>query len=243
MVDEQLLRLVDQLSPAQLKDVIDKPLPKIVLLVEYDSMNARAQKRAVKKADKTLQKYAASHRRETNAIEQEKLWRIRHASATVVAHTEGNLRAIPFIEDGVVPVAQFEAYITGIYELFRKYHLNVAIWGHAGDGNLHIQPFLDLSQVGDRQKVFKLADEYYSLVIKLGGTTSGEHGDGRLRAPFLPYVYGKEMYAVLRKIKECFDPHNILNPGVKFGTSTDDLKGMLRQEYSLGHLYNHLPRT
>lgn len=243
MVDEQLLRLVEQLSPAQLKDVIDKPLPKIVLLVEYDNVNPRVQKKAAKRAEKILQKYAAGYRREENPIEQEKLWRIRHASATVAAHTEGNVRAIPFIEDGVVPVSQFEAYLMGIYDLFERYHLNVAVWGHAGDANLHIQPFLDLNQIGDRQKVFKLAEEYYALVISLGGTTTGEHGDGRLRAPYLPYVYGTDMYTVLRKIKEACDPHNILNPGVKFGTSTDDLKGMLRQEYSLGHLYSHLPRT
>lgn len=243
MVDEQLLRLVNQLSPSQLKDVVEKPLPKVVLLVEYDNLNARLHKKVVKKAEKILEKYATSVRKETDPIEQEKLWRIRHASATVVAHTEGNLRAIPFIEDGTVPVDKFEDYLRGTYELFAKYSLNAAIWGHAGDANLHIQPFLDLNQIGDRQKVFRLSEEYYALVISLGGTTAGEHGDGRLRAPYLPYVYGKEMYAVLKKIKEGFDPHNILNPGVKFGTTPEDVKGMLRQEYSLGHLYNHLPRT
>lgn len=243
MVDENLLKLVDQLSPSQLKDVIDKPLPKVVLLVEYDNPNARTQKRTGKRVEKIFNQYAASFRRETDPAGQEKLWRIRHASATVIAHTEGNLRALPFIEDGVVPVARFEEYVTAVYELFRKYRLNVAVWGHAGDGNLHIQPFLDLAQIGDRQKLFKLADEYYALVIRLGGTTAGEHGDGRLRAPYLPYVYGKEYYEVLTRIKAAADPHNILNPGVKFGTTPDELKGMLRQEYNLGHLYSHLPRT
>ncbi len=243
MVDEQLLKLIDQMNPSQLKDVVDKPLPKVVLLVEFDSINARLQKRTNKKVDKILQQFATGSRKETDPIEQEKLWRIRHSSATVIAHTEGNLRAIPFIEDGVVPVDQLEAYVTGIYDLFEKYKLNVAVWGHAGDGNLHVQPFLDLAQIGDRQKLFKLADEYYALVISLGGTTAGEHGDGRLRAPYLPYVYGADMYEVLVKIKTAFDPHNILNPGVKFGTKQEDLRGMLRQEYSLGHLYNHLPRT
>lgn len=243
MVDEQLLRLVDQLNPSQLKDVVDRPLPKVVLLVEFDTSNARLQKRTNKKVEKIMQQYATGHRVETDPAEQEKLWRIRHSSATVIAHTEGNIRAVPFIEDGVVPVDQLAAYVDGIYALFKKYHLNVAVWGHAGDGNLHVQPFLDLAQIGDRQKLFRLADEYYALVISLGGSTAGEHGDGRLRAPYLPYVYGPEMYAVLGKVKAAFDPHNILNPGVKFGTTQDDVKGMLRQEYSLGHLYNHLPRT
>ena len=243
MVDEQLLRLVEQLSPSQLKDVIEKPLPKVVLLVEFDNPPGRSLKRAVKKADKILQKYAYGHRVETKPLEQEKLWRIRHSSATVVAHAEGNLRAVPVIEDGVVPVEKLETYVTGIYQLFKHYQLNVAVWGHAGDGNLHVQPFLDLSQIGDRQKLFRLMDEYYSFVIKLGGSTSGEHGDGRLRAPYLAEVYGKELYEVLGKVKNAFDPYNILNPGVKFGTTFDDLRGSLRQEYSLGHLHQHLPRT
>jgi FAD/FMN-containing dehydrogenase len=243
MVDEQLLQMVEQLSPNQLKDLVEKPLPKAVLLVEFDNSNVRVKKKASKKALKIFQKYAVSSRAETNPTEQEKLWRIRHASAAVSSHAEGNLRAVPVIEDGVVPVDKLEIYIAGIYQLFKKHHLNVAVWGHAGDGNLHVQPFLDLAQIGDRQKLFRLMDEYYRFITKLGGTPAGEHGDGRLRAPYLAQAYGPEMYAVMQKVKGIFDPHNILNPGVKFDTSLDDLKGMLRQEYSLGHLYNHLPRT
>lgn len=243
MVDEQLLRLVDQLSPNQLKDVLPTPLPKVVLLVEFDTGNQRTQKKANKKVQKILEKYAVDFQVETKPAEQSKLWRIRHASATIVAHAEGNLRALPVIEDGVVPADQMELYVTGIYQLFKKYQLNVAVWGHAGDGNLHVQPFLDLAQLGDRQKLFRLMDEYYRFVIKLGGTTTGEHGDGRIRAPYLPMVYGAEMYEVMRKVKAVFDPYDILNPGVKFGTSLDDLKSMLRQEYSLGNLHNHSPRT
>ncbi len=243
MVDEQLLKLVDQLSPGQLKDVIQKPLPKAVLLVEFDNAAGRGLKKTTKKTAKILEKYAVSYQVETKPSEQEKLWRIRHASATVVAHSEGNLRAIPIIEDGVVPVEKLELYMLGIYQLFKKYQLNVAVWGHAGDGNLHVQPFLDLAQLGDRQKVFKLMDEYYAFVLQLGGSTSGEHGDGRLRAPYLSDVYGKEMYAVMGKVKTAFDPYGTLNPGVKFGTTFDDLKASLRQEYSLGHLHHHLPRT
>jgi len=238
MVDEQLLSMVEQLSPNQLKDVVELPLPKAILLVEFND----AKKKSVKKALKIFEKHAASHRVETDPIEQEKLWRIRQASATVSAHAEGSLRAVPVIEDGVVPVERLEIYIAGIYQLFKKHQLNVAIWGHIGDGNLHVQPFLDLSQLGDRQKLFRLMDEYHSFLSKLGGAPSGQHGDGRLRTPYLPQVYGADVYAVMQKVKLAFDPHNILNPGVKFGTSLDDLKGMLRQEYSLDNFYSHLPR-
>ena len=86
--------------------------------------------------------------------------------------------------------------------------------GHAGDGN-DTQPFLDLSKVGDRQRAFRLLDEYYNLVISLGGSTSGEHGDGRLRAPYLERLYGPEAYALMAKVKQTFDPYGTLNPGSK----------------------------
>ena len=138
---------------------------------------------------------------------KERLWKIRHSAAAVITHTEGKKKALPIVEDGIVPIERFTEYLEGVYQIFDKYGLKIAIWGHAGNANLHMQPFLDLSQVGDRQKVFKIIDEYYSLVISLGGSTSGEHSDGRLRAPYLAQLYGAEVYALFQKIKEIGRAH------------------------------------
>lgn len=242
MVDANLLDLVHQINPNQLKEV-EQPFPQIVLLVEFDSASIRTQKKMVKRATKILEKLAVSQQIETDPSEQEKLWRLRHAASTVTAHAEGNLKALPIIDDGVVPVEKLEDLINGVYKIFQKYHLRVALWGHAGDGNLHVQPFLDLGQLGDRQKVFRIMDEYYALVIGLGGTTSGELNDGRIRAPYLERQYGPEVYALFQKVKLIFDPHNMLNPGVKINVTQDDLKPLLRSEYTVNHLYQHLPRS
>ncbi|HSX33672.1 MAG TPA: FAD-binding oxidoreductase [Candidatus Saccharimonadales bacterium] len=243
MVDEQLLTLVDKINPNQLKDLVSKPLPKAILLVEYDAANDRAQKKQVKKAGKILDKYAVRVVVEADPFKQEELWKIRHASATLLAHSDNNTKALPIIEDGVVPPERFREYLEGVYQLFARHHLQPAIWGHAGDGNLHLQPFLDIAQVGDRQKAFRLMDEYYSLVISLGGSTSGEHGDGRLRAPYLEKLYGPELYAVFAKLKQVFDPYGTLNPGVKMNASLESLKPLLRTTYTLHHLYDHMPRS
>lgn len=243
MVDENLLNLVTRLNPNQLRDVIETPLPKVVLLVEFDNPSERNQKRLTKKASKIMEKHAIKHHVEMDITEQEKYWKIRHSSATIVAHAEGNLKAVPIIEDGSVPPEKLESYVRGVYELFDKHHLSVAVWGHAGDANLHMQPFLDLSQLGDRQKAFKLMDEYYSFVISLGGSTSGEHGDGRLRGPYLERMYGNEVYALFQKTKQIFDPYSTLNPGVKVNVKLDDIKPLLRQEYTMDHLYQHMPRS
>lgn len=242
MVDGNLLSLVAADNPSILKSVVPAPYPAFLLLVEYDD-SGRAQKRAAHKARKILERYAVSAQLVTDMDEQEQLWSIRHASAIATAHTNGQARALPLIEDGAVPVDKLEDLITGIYDIFTRSHLQLAVWGHAGDANLHVQPYLDLSQLGDRQIAFRIMEEYYKLIIELGGTTTAAHGDGRLRGPYLPKLYGAEGYELLRKVKHIFDPHGTLNPGVKIGVTLDDIKPLLRQEYSLGHLYQHLPRS
>lgn len=243
VVDENLLNLLDSTNPNQLKGIVEKPFSKLIVLVEFDNANDRVQKRMAKKAVKIIEKYGGTYDLQTERHEKEKLWKIRHSAASVITHVEGNAKALPIIEDGIVPEDKFKQYLEGIYKIFEKHHLKVAIWGHAGNANLHMQPFLDLSQVGDRQKVFKVIDDYYKLVIGLGGSTSGEHSDGRLRAPYLKELYGETVYELFRKVKQIFDPHGILNPGVKVNVALDDVKPLLRQEYSMEHLYDHLPRS
>ena len=242
MVDDNLLDMVSRINPNLLKGVISKPFPKVVLLVEFDE-SERQQKKLTKRTIKILEKLGAEFEVEQNPLKQDKLWRIRHASAAVIAHSEGGKKALPIIEDGIVPVEKFQEYVEAVYALFEKYKLEAALWGHAGDANLHMQPFLDLGQVGDRQVALKLIDEYHKLVISLGGSTSGEHNDGRLRAPYLEELYGAEVYALFQQLKQIFDPHGILNPGVKINVKLEDIKPLLRTSYSLDHLYGHMPRT
>lgn len=243
VVDKHLLDYVQAHNPNQLKGILTAPFPELVMLIEFDSASDRTQKRLTKRATKILTKYQVNYQLETDAAKRDELWKIRHSAASVLSYSEGSARALPIIEDGVVPVDRFKEYIDGIYKLFEKNNLQAAIWGHAGDANLHMQPFLDLSQLGDRQKIFKLIDEYYELVISLGGSTSGEHNDGRLRGPYLEKLYGPEMYELFRKVKEIFDPYATLNAGVKIGVGLEDIKPILRNEYSLDHLYQHMPRT
>jgi FAD/FMN-containing dehydrogenase len=241
MIDQNLLNFVDLHNPNLLKDVVPKPFKLLTLLIELDNPNERNQKRQTKKVQKILAKYEVDYQVERDEESQEALWKIRRSAATILAHSEGNNKALPIIEDGVVPADRFGAYLEGIYQIFSKHHLPVAVWGHAGDANLHVQPFLDLAQVGDRQKVFKLMDEYYTLVTSLGGSTSGEHGDGRLRGPYLEALYGPDIYKLFQQTKQIFDPYNILNPGVKIDVSLDSIKPLLRQDYDLRNLYDHLP--
>lgn len=243
MVDGQLLQVVDKLNPNLLKDAVEKPFPRVALLIEFDAPGERTQKKLLKKVQKLLDRLGTGHHVAHEQAEQERLWKVRQASSAVVAHSEGGLKALPIIEDGIVPPERLREYIEGLYAIFTRNRLQPAIWGHAGDGHLHVQPFLDLSQVGDRQKVFKLMEEHVSLLLSLGGSISGGHGEGRLRAPYVSKQFGPELYAVFQKVKQIFDPYGTLNPGVKVNSNLDYVKAILRSTYALEHLYNHLPRS
>jgi FAD/FMN-containing dehydrogenase len=243
LVDKHLLESVKTINPNQLKDVIDEPYPQLTLIVEFDIANERQQKKAAKRAAKIFESYATGHKVETEPLKQTDLWKIRQASGSIITAVRGRAKAVPVIDDGIVPVEKFGQYLDAVYALFQRNNLEVAVWGHAGDANLHLQPHLDLSEVGDRQKVFKIMDEYYKLVISLGGSISAEHNDGRLRGPYLPLLYGKDVYGLFEKVKKIFDPYSTMNPGVKIGVTLDDIRPMLRSEYDLAHLHQHLPRS
>jgi FAD/FMN-containing dehydrogenase len=243
MVDANLLDQVQALNPNHLSQVIQPPFATAMLFVEFDAAKDSQRKKLVKKAGKIFEKHASSWQAETESEAQQKLWKIRQTTALVSGHNNGTNRSLPIIDDATVPVERLREYIDGIYALFKAAGLKVALWGHAGDGNLHVQPQLDIGQVGDRQKAFKLMDEMYKLVLNLGGTTSGEYNDGRLRTPYLEQNYGTEVYQVLQKLKLICDPYGTLNPGVKFGTTKDDLKAIFRDDYTLEHLYDHLPMS
>lgn len=243
MVDSNLLEFVGKNYPDQLKGLVEPPYPQILLLVEFDDLGRGIQAKKAKRLAKIVKTVTTDFQITNDYEEREELWKIRHSAAAVLAHSEGKKKALPIIEDGIVPQEQFEAFVDGMNDLLKKHGLQSAVWGHAGNANLHMQPFLDLASLGDRQKAFKLMDEYYDMVLKLGGSTAGEHNDGRLRAPYLQALYGPEVYKLFEATKMIFDPHSILNPGVKIGVTKEDQLKELRRDYSMDHLGQHLPRS
>lgn len=242
VVDYHLLDFLRRNQPEKLQGVIEEDqLPKLVLLVEFDNEKTGSRKRKAKKAQKIVKDLAVNTRVTTDSEEQEELWKIRRSAAAVIWKDEGKKKALPIIEDGVVPVEKLTEFLHRVYELFQKYELDIAIWGHAGNGNFHMQPFLDLDDTKDRQTVFKIMDDFYQMVIEMGGSTCGEHNDGRLRAPYLPDLYGEEVYNLFRDVKDTFDPYKILNPDVKIDVSKDTARKQLRNRYVMEHLYDHMP--
>ncbi|HEX7633217.1 MAG TPA: FAD-binding oxidoreductase [Candidatus Saccharimonadales bacterium] len=242
LIDGHTLAQVDALNPNQLKDIMPKPFPNAVMLVEFDT-DAKHSKKLVKKAHKIFEKHAVELQTATEPEQQQLFWKLRQSTGTLLSNNQGAKRGVPIIDDAAVPLDQISAFLDAAYRLLESNGVEPAVWGHAGDANFHIQPLLNIGAVGDRQKAIRLMDEYYKLVIEMGGTISAENGDGRLRTPYLEKMYGTELYALLQKVKVIFDPYGTLNPGVKFGTSLDDIKAIIRSDYDVDHLYDHLPRS
>ena len=241
LVDINLLNFVTDLNANLFNGILNRPYPKYVLLIEFDNANEHKMKKLLRKADKILAKYAKEHFSETDEAKQHEYWKLREASALLLAHNQGQLNPVPLIDDGIVPVDLLSQFIQSIYDLFGREHLDVAVWGHAGDGNLHIRPFLNLGQIGDRQKAFRMLDEFSRQICSMGGSTSGQYNDGRLRGPYLSQLYSEEVYQLFVKVKKIFDPYNILNPGVKLNVSLEEVKPLVRNSYGMTHIYDHLP--
>jgi len=243
IVDANLLKFARTLNPNALKETLDGQEPGAVILIEFDEPSERQRKKAMKQCLKLVNEHATKTITAHDPHEQAKLRKIRHASSVVLAHSEGRLKPLPIIDDGIVPLENLQTYIDKLTALFKVMQLHIAMWGSLGDGVMHVLPFLDLDQVGDRQKIFKLLDAQQKLIHELGGSMTASSNDGRLRGPYLVAEYGEQVYSLFVQTKKIFDPHNFLNPGVKIGVTQEMVKPLLRSNYSLDRLYPYMPRS
>lgn len=241
LVDYHLLSYLKKNKPEQIEGLVPEKLPEIALLVEFDNHKERVRQKKAKQVAKIFKKFTYDSRYATDHEEQDALWKIRRGAAAVIWMNSGPKKALPIIEDGVVPIEKMPEFLNSVYGLFKKYKLEIAVWGHAGNANFHLQPFMNLSSAKDRGRIFDLADEFYKMVIKIGGSTCGEHNDGIMRAPYLRRLYGSEMYHLFEEVKQIFDPMGILNPNVKIGVTEEYAATKMRREYSMKHLHDYLP--
>lgn len=145
---------------------------------------------------------------------RERIWEIRKAASPILTARQKHLRNTRFIEDACVPTARLPEFLREIRRILAHHRLPAAIFGHAGDAILHVNPFLDAGDPHVAAQIENVAGEYGAMVLSLGGALSGEHGDGRLRTPFLGQAFGS-VTQLFRDVKEAFDPKGLLNPGIK----------------------------
>ena len=151
----------------------------------------------------------------TAARDAERLWKLRKAASPVIARQAGQgLISTQFIEDSVVPVPHLGRFMQELDRILESGGFDAVVFGHAGDGNLHVNPLVDVESADWELRVRQVLEQVVDLVAELGGTLAGEHGDGRLRAPFLERIWGPTLAKAFADIKNELDPQGILNPGV-----------------------------
>ena len=157
-----------------------------------------------------------------------KIWTLRKAGLGLLGNLPGDEKAVPVIEDTAVDVNDLPAYIRDFNEILIKHGLHAVHYAHAGSGEIHLRPIINL-KTKDGNRLFRtIAGEVATLVKKYQGSLSGEHGDGRLRGEFIQQMVGETNYKLLQEIKRSWDPANIFNPNKI--VDTPPMNTMLRYE-------------
>lgn len=189
--------------------------PAALLIVEFseDSSEAALDKIEQLATDRELQGSVYYLERVPEAERQAVVWGVRKNALGIMLGVRDDFKPVPFIEDSCVPVERLADYIAEVDQLCRRVERRLALYAHVSVGVVHVRPFLNLRQEEDVRLLERLSHEVFQLVLKYGGSWSGEHGDGLARSYKLPEFFGPELYAAFRRIKEAFDPAGIMNPG------------------------------
>jgi FAD/FMN-containing dehydrogenase/Fe-S oxidoreductase len=143
----------------------------------------------------------------------QRVWSLRAAGLGVLSNTPGDKKPVAFVEDTAVDLKDLPAYIEEFQALMAAFNQDAVYYAHAGAGELHLRPILNLKSKKDRKVFREMAQKSAELVKKYNGSLSGEHGDGRVRAEFIELMVGKKNVDLFKKIKSIWDPENLFNPG------------------------------
>jgi glycolate oxidase len=209
------LEFLDQPTLKVVEDFAQIGLPtdvQAVLLIEQDGPPEIVDRDMKKIAEVCKEENAVSIQIAASEEEAEALRTARRAALSAIAR----LKPTTILEDATVPRSEIANMVKAINEITEKYQLTICTFGHAGDGNLHPTCATDARNHEEMERVEKAFAEIFEKAIDLGGTITGEHGVGVMKAPYLEWKLKKEGIAAMKAIKQAFDPNNIMNPGKVF---------------------------
>jgi FAD/FMN-containing dehydrogenase len=196
--------------------VLRKGMPKLILLVEFQSDDMEEIKNNIAKLNKEVSLYNNLFTKVSGSNEEtKKYWAIRRESFNLLRQRIKNLKAAPFIDDIIVRPETLEEFLPQLYKILDDSKLLYTVAGHIGDGNFHILPLMNLQDEKERAKIYPIADQVYNLVLKYNGSITAEHNDGLIRSPYIEEEFGNKIYGIFQEIKNIFDPHHIFNPHKK----------------------------
>jgi len=214
LIDRRLLSLARGGDAGQAAALIP-PAVEAALLIEYEADTpAEARDAAAGLADRLqhtdlpIVHIATAY----DAAEIDRLWNLREIALPSLYGLKGGAQPVPFVEDVAVPVEEMGQYLRRVQDILQEHEITASFLVHAGSGQVHTRPFLDLQRPEDVAKLLAIAEKVHSLAIDLGGTVSTQHGTGLARTPWVARQYGP-LYAVFRQVKAIFDPRGLFNPG------------------------------
>ena len=227
LMKANFLKLLWSFLP-EAKMVLTGGMPKLVLLVEFAGTSGEVLDQKVAKLKKEIEEtYKFKTRATKKKSEEEKYWTIRRESFNLLRKHIRGRRTAPFVDDVCVEPQTLPKFLPRLRKILDEAKLTYTIAGHAGNGNFHVIPLMDMKDKHSRAIIPILSEKVYSLVKEFGGTITAEHNDGIVRTPYLNKMYSPEIIELFKQTKEIFDPENIFNPGKKVGGTV---------EYMVGHL-------
>lgn len=203
--------------------------PAAILVVEYSGKNKQEITAKAARVEAEMRANGLGyHFPLVFGPDMSRIWSLRKAGLGLLSNLPGDEKAVAVIEDTAVDVKDLPAYIRDFNEILKKHGLFSVHYAHAGSGEIHLRPILNLKTVEGNRLFRVIAEEIAKLVKQYNGSLSGEHGDGRLRGEFIEQMIGPRNYKMLKEIKSTWDPKNIFNPGKI--TDTPAMDTMLRYE-------------
>ena len=207
LMDNACIRSVENYQP------IGLPIEaEALIIVEVDG-HPLALEEEIKKCEQICYEQGAINVKvSANETERQEIWKARKMVSPAITQ----MGPTKISEDATVPRSQIPAMVERLKQIRDKYQLNLVVFGHAGDGNLHPNIITDKRNIEEMKKVEEAVSEIFKAAIELGGTLSGEHGIGMLKAPYMEMELGETGLLMMKKIKQAWDPNNIMNPGKIF---------------------------
>ena len=197
--------------------------PKALLLIEFAE---ESETELEKKIKGVLKEFKSKNLGYTYPVlygsDIGKVWSLRKAGLGVLSNIPGDQLPVPVVEDTAIRPDDMPDFVNNIQNLLTEFGKECVFYGHIGSGELHLRPVLNMKREDEVKLFRRIAEETAKTVKHYKGSLSGEHGDGRLRGEFIPLMIGEHNYNLLKKVKNLFDPSNILNPGKIVDTPSMD---------------------
>lgn len=189
--------------------------PVCILVIEFEGEDPRELQRKAEELSARLAEKKLGYTQPvlSDPERMRRVWELRKAGLGLLMGLSQDSRTPTFVEDTAVRVEDLPAYVADFRELLRKYDTNCVFYAHASVGELHLRPMIDITTAAGVEKMKRMAEDVADLVRSYRGSLSGEHGDGRARAPYIEKVLGSEMMPLLHRVKRIWDPQGRFNPG------------------------------